>query len=480
MTKLFEKYKDKVLTLLVFAATFVTMIFPYRDKDWGWHYRYGEYLLTHGKLLMHDIYSWTMEGYPWVNHEWLFDPTIYTVFKNLGYIGAALMGTVLIFFCFWLLVKKFKLPYWKLSIAAFFFFQLVETGIREGLRAQVLALIPLAILIYILMRSRDNLKLLWFLPLLMLAWVNLHGTFAYGLLIIAVFFACYFFTFPKKHWLLIGVGLASILATLFNPYVLGVYHEVLKHSSSPYLKNVFEWMPITDNCEYCHVPTFSIYLILLALAFIEAPTAQNLPFLLISLILVIPTFLYRRNLPTFGLATFPLLAFYIESWKFDLSKYKITPFIFLIGSLVVIEYNLFSRLPSFNFYKYGEQNYCQFASNCSINLVNTLKLDPPKGIGLNFYDWGGYLIGKQVPFKLFIDGRMHLWQDSNGYMPFADYIDIYYNGDIDKFNQFNFDWVIIPPASDVAKEILDQKVQGNWLVKYQDQYSIYFVNAKLK
>ena len=472
--------KKKILVILVFVATFLSFVYPYRDKDWGWHFRYGEYLFKTGHLLKTDIYSWTMTGFPWTNHEWLFDPVIYTIFKFSGYIGASLAGAIVTFFCFWLLVKKFELSYWKLAIAGFFFSQLLDVGIREGLRGQVLGFIPLAILMYILIRSWEKIKLLWFIPPLMLLWVNLHGSFAFGLLIIAIFFACRLFQKPKDWKILFGTGILSILATLFNPYVLGVYYDVIIHASSPYLKNIFEWLPITYNCDYCHVPSFGLYSILLAVAFIEAPNAQNLPFLITALILIFPSYEYRRNMPVYLIATFPLLLGYLQNLKFDLDKYKITQFAFLVGLIVVIEFNLFNRLPGFHFYNYSEADYCNFASQCPVQLTNFLVQNPPKGKGFNFYDWGGYLIGKGVQARLFIDGRMHLWQTSDGYSPFADLVAIYYDGDINKFNNYNFDWVLVPPNSAVYKNITDKKVQGDWIIRYKDEWSAYFVNAKVQ
>jgi hypothetical protein len=68
----------------VYAALLIYLIYPYADYDWGWHYRYGEYLFTHGQLLRHDIYSWTMPGYEWVNHSWLYDPFLYILYNQTG------------------------------------------------------------------------------------------------------------------------------------------------------------------------------------------------------------------------------------------------------------------------------------------------------------------------------------------------------------------------------------------------------------
>jgi hypothetical protein len=198
-------------------------------------------------------------------------------------------------------------------------------------------------------------------------------------------------------------------------------------------------------------------------------------FFITALVLLIPAFEYRRNVPVYLLATFPLFVGWLQNLKINPEKFKSTHVIFLIGVTAVIAYNLFTRLPSFDFYKYNENDYCFNTSGCSVDAVNFLKTNPPIGNGFNFYDWGGYLIGKETPAKLFIDGRMDAWVGSDGYMPFADYLAIYYKNDLNKFNSYNFDWVLVPPDSSIANSIFGGQVQGNWTVKYRDQASVYFV-----
>ena len=50
---------DSVPSVLVYPVLLLFLIYPYGDYDWGWHYRYGEYFWTHGRILRQDVYSWT-------------------------------------------------------------------------------------------------------------------------------------------------------------------------------------------------------------------------------------------------------------------------------------------------------------------------------------------------------------------------------------------------------------------------------------
>src|SRR5262249_58483425 len=50
--------------------------------------------------------------------------------------------------------------------------------------------------------------------------------------------------------------------------------------------------------------------------------------------------------------------------------------------------------------------YCVYGPSCSEGMAEYLLKNPPVGRGFNFYDWGGFLIGRGIQTKLFTDGRM--------------------------------------------------------------------------
>lgn len=463
-----------MLNLLTYLAIFSSLLFPYRDKDWGWHYRYGEYLLTQGQIMVKDIYTWTMSGYAWTNHSWLFDPILYLLSKFTGFTGLAVIGAIISFICFLLLTKKYRLLPLEIATAGLFFVKLIEVGVRDGLRSQSLALLPLALTIYLVTRIKQSPQLLALLPPLFVLWSNLHGTFVYGIFIVAVFFAVYFWQFPRLRLKLFIIGFLTLLSTLFNPFGYHPYLEVIRHTNSPYLRNVFEWMPLELSCDYCRVPTLILYLITLLLAALSLPFATSLPYLILGFVLIILTLGARRYLPLFTISTFPLLLEYLVflRHKYHPETWPLGKYLLVLTLVVTLEYNLFTRLPSFNFYRYSEYDYCYLASRCSPDLVTYLTHNPPVGFGLNFYDWGGYLIGRQVPFKLFVDGRMHLWQ-GKGYTAFGDYIEMYYHLNAKMFNNYAFDWLLIDANSGLAQHLRTSKDLGSWQVKYQDDYSLY-------
>ena len=102
---------NRALSALVYLGLLLYFIYPYSDYDWGWHYRYGEYFFTQGKVLRHDIFSWTMPGYEWVNHSWLFDLLLYVLYTRFGFIGLSATGALLGLLTFHLCVRRAHLGY---------------------------------------------------------------------------------------------------------------------------------------------------------------------------------------------------------------------------------------------------------------------------------------------------------------------------------------------------------------------------------
>lgn len=111
MRKLFlnlVENKERYLSLLIYIVLFLFLLYPYRDYDWGWHFKQGEYLITHGSLYLKDTFSSTLPGYEWINHEWLYDPLVYVIFSTTSFLGLSIMGAIVAFFTFYFCVKVTK------------------------------------------------------------------------------------------------------------------------------------------------------------------------------------------------------------------------------------------------------------------------------------------------------------------------------------------------------------------------------------
>ena len=467
------KHPDQILLFLTHFVIFLSLVFPYSDKDWGWHYRLGEHFIKTGHLLRTNPFTWTLPDYLWTNHEWLYDPLLYILNNAVGFVGLSILGGVVAFFTFLIITSPFKLSYWKLAIVGFFFVKLSEVGVREGLRSQVIANLLLAILLWILIKARRSDKVLFALPFLFLLWVNFHGTFILGLGVMATFLASYLFVEKKGFLRHFSVGLVSTMVTLANPFGYAIYLEPFKHFTSPHLEYVLEWLPITQDCPYCHQYTFFVYVGLLAYIFFTTRPIKALPYFILSLMLLFPTISARRYLPIFAVITLPVLGTWLEAVEVNADKHRSARYLAILIITAGIMFNLFTRYTNYHLYSYSEADYCHHAHGCSPVMADYLTEHPLEGRGFNFYDWGGYYIGKGIPEKLFVDGRMHLWSQ-NGYAPFVDFIAMYYFHDDELFNAYRFDWVLAPLDSDIGQKIYNSDDLGNWKMEFRDGNTVLY------
>lgn len=468
----------KYLNYLLYLAVFLYMIYPYSDYDWGWHYRYGEYFFQHGSLLRSDIFSWTLPGYQWINHSWGYDLIIYIIFKLGGFTGAMLVGAWIGFLVYYLSTKFFNLRLWEKTLLAIFFISLSGLFMMQSLRSQVFILVFYPILILLLMSLKKYPKNIFWLPLIFFLWANLHGTFTIGLLILALFFGANLvigYQIERKNIILYGGTFALIIiATLFTPYGYQTYFEAIKHLSSPWLKNVFEWIPFFSFAKIDSQVFFIAYLLIFLYFFISRKKLSDIPYGLVILVLTYLTIKSNRYMgPLLGVSL-PILALFLHEAKISLEKYKVLDLITAMIILIFLEIS-WQKTISTNLFKYSFTDYCRHSTHCSENMARFLFDNPPSGRGFNFYDWGGYLIGRGLPGKLFIDGRMHLWE-SQGYMPFADYINIYYQQDYRTFKKYNFDWLLLRNDSPLAQDLLKPNMLlGSWIKYFTDGEVVYYI-----
>jgi hypothetical protein len=481
--------RDKGLSALVYAALFVCLLNPYADFDWGWHYRYGEYLLTHRRILRHDIFSWTMPGYEWVNHSWLYDPLLYVLFNRFSFLGLSVAGGVVGLLIFHLCIRRARLAYWQTAILAVFFATLSQEALQQGLRTQVVGLLPLAVLVDLLFRERHGQpRLAWALPFLFCIWTNLHGSFLLGLIVFGAHVAGDLIVLelrgtrlPRRWFVGAASFLASAALTLVNPFTYHVYREALRHFGNPLLPTVIEWSP-PDFSELVGT-VFLGYALLLAYGFVTRRSWADLSWLVIAAGTFYLAVTSRRHGPVFLVATLPLAAAVVQDVRLRIEGLARTTFVFAV-MIAIFSVAVFEKRSAFtDLWRSSMRTYGLRGPHCSEGLIEYLLRQPPVGRGFNFYDWGGYLIGRGVPTKLFIDGRMHLWEQGD-FRPMELYRAIYRQLDLELFDRYQFDWVLVPPNSKLARTLATSRSPSTglpesrlWETAYRDDTALYIVRS---
>ncbi|MFM1781941.1 MAG: hypothetical protein RLZZ181_738, partial [Pseudomonadota bacterium] len=175
----------RLIFLLIFFLLFVfTSLF---DADYFWHLKTGEFIFTHQGLPSGDIFSYTQPGKVWVLHEWLFEVILFGLYKMGGSIFInlfiALSGTS-IFILLYMISSAYIKKSYPALFASILFWPIIAMGFSP--RPQILSYLFFSIYVYLIIRFKKNPQTVPFylVPLLMFFWVNVHGGFVIGLVLL--------------------------------------------------------------------------------------------------------------------------------------------------------------------------------------------------------------------------------------------------------------------------------------------------------
>jgi hypothetical protein len=251
-----------ILAALVFTPLATKLL---GDAGIGWHIRTGEQILATHSIPRTDYFSSTMVGRPWFAWEWLYDVGVGVLNRIAGLNGIAWFTAVVIAgvfsWMFRLLVRRemnfiFALLLVLLSMSA--------STIHFLARPHVLSWLFTLAFFWLLDSTERNYfkgvgrhRKLWALPMLMLIWVNVHGGFVLGFVLIVVFwFGSVWTWFRTKgtgiedllHKIAAGrrvrdltrVGLASLVVSLANPYGWKLHAHIYSYLTDRFLMDHIE------------------------------------------------------------------------------------------------------------------------------------------------------------------------------------------------------------------------------------------------
>src|SRR5262249_3544785 len=141
------------------------------------------------------------------------------------------------------------------------------------------------------------------------------------------------------------------------------------------------------------------------------------PYIATALALAYLGFAARRDVAVYMVGTLPFAAMIIKNVPLRRERNRLAVLGIVALVALTLEIGVFHRFADRGrFVEYSMAGYCAYGPRCSEGLTRYLLDHPPRGRGFNVYDWGGYLIGRGIDAKLFIDGRMELWE-RDGYRP---------------------------------------------------------------
>ena len=325
-------------------------------------------------------------------------------------------------------------------------------------------------------RTRDP---RWFfgLPPLFALWVNCHGSFFLGLLVLAVFLFSSFFDLRlgllvssrwdlRRRRTLVWSFLLSAAALFLNP--VGVKQilyplNTLLHQRIV-LSQITEWMPLrfTD-------PRGAALLTILGCIFLLVIVRRAELFWHELLMLIMGTVLginHQRLAVVFGLLAAPIVSRLISTtWdSYNIKQDHPVP------NAVLITLALATVIFTFPGHQQLEK---QVADGNPVKAVEFIKTSHLSGHMLNAFDYGGYLIWALPGQPVFVDGRADVYEWSGVLDEFAKWATLQ-SGPNALLDKYDVNFCILERGSLMANVM---PLLPTWKVIYSDDVSVIFVRS---
>jgi hypothetical protein len=461
------------------------------DTDTWWHLRSGAWIVEHRQILTVDPFSLTRQGQPWVYPGWLAQVVLYTSYAAAGYAGLNLLTTAAVVLAFVLIWPALEGR--QLLKAAVVLLAAATSAVSWSARPQIFSFALSAAFLLVLEKTRRRRRLLWLLVPLMALWSNLHGGFAIGLILIALYAAGAALDAVLQNgrlasWKAIaaqadlktwgGLLLASTAAICANPQGPQMLFYPFKTISIGVLQlYIEEWQ--SPNFHRPEVYPFLCMLLLLIVSLALSSRRKSAVELLLVSAFTAMALLAGRNIALFALAVAPVLSRHLDSalapWLERLPQSKpLNPVVsarlnWLLLVLVLVAVGLKGAAPLMP--ATSQQAVEKFEP---VAAVDFLLAQRPSGPLFNSYNWGGYILWRAYPAYLsFVDGRTDLFNDQllNSYLEAwraeANWPSI--------LDEWGINVVLIEPEAPLASALR----QAGWRQAYASQQALILTRPSL-
>ena len=234
------------LGLVLSITLAIAFLLPVTPQDYWWYLRIGRDTLAAGAVPQVDMLSTTQAGSPVVYFSWGAAVLFWLIYK-LGALTLTVLvrGVLVALACFFVWLTARRLGAGRVGAALVLLFAVLTSSNNWSLRPQLFAFPLFALALFILYRwQKGDRKSVYWLPLISLLWVNLHGSFV--MLVLLTGAALVFGQGEKRPLVLAAAGI--LLATLINPQGFGswiyVFNSLTVASSQQFSS---EWRPPVNS-----------------------------------------------------------------------------------------------------------------------------------------------------------------------------------------------------------------------------------------
>ncbi len=512
---LFNYFLPSISDFVILAFFLIWILFNFylSNYDIWWHLRAGDLILSGGFPKV-DVFSFTAAGRPWILHSWGSEVIFSLMYNMFGATGLVVLRAFVVSLTFGILFKIFL----RLKVDLLLAILLVITA-AEALKFHIiirphlfsLLFFVLILYIYTEYKMYDRRKMMYFLPVFFIVWINLHGGFIVGFIFLGLCITGetadnlmahkMFFSFDQsKTNTLFLTCVFSFVLCLCNPntYKGLLYPFLYRGQEAMPLNSIAEWSPTSWSEE----PFFFVLVLFLITVISLSNKRLKLYQLFPILFFAFYTFRHRRIVPFFSLVMLlfigpylqNLIKYYyqeaislfapcIKSYLINFSryfsdrsifftkiekthKYHITLAILLICiSSALITGRMNSLLPlgvSWNMFP-----------TKNIKVLKKLRL---QGNIFNEYEWGGMLIKEFPDKKVFIDGRIDVY----GPEIYSEYLRVLNlrTGWKNILSKYSISHILVSNRSFISSFLT--KTDPNWLMVSEDKISKLFVKKTKK
>jgi hypothetical protein len=443
------------------------------ESDIWWVLRNAQHLVNTHSFPRVDSYSFTAAGSPWLDKEWLSGLAYYGGFQALG-----LRGLLLVYFS--VLVLIYVGVYLRCCYAGADRKDAVVAtlaaiclgGVSIAPRTLLFGWLCMAGLLLLIDLFPRHERSIWLVPPLFALWINLHGSWVFGLAVLSITVAA---GLVEGEWGLVVatrwtrrqltqlllVCLASVAALFVNPfgYKLVWYPFDLGFRQHAVVNFMDEWQPV-DFSTWNGKLAMLLILALLAAGLFSARKWRLVDIALTSFALW-TALSHSRFMFFAGLVIVPILAprmTLFEPYRPELEKpWLNAAIIAVVVSLMIV------FLPSnASLQQRIDAEYPKAA-------LDFMEANHIKGRIFNQYKFGGYMDWHTRDLKPFIDGRADIFVYNGVFDDFIKATALHDSLEI--LDKYKIDYVLYEPNQPLSY-LLEHS--GQWRPIYSDSSAVLF------
>ncbi|MEO5703535.1 MAG: hypothetical protein ABIZ52_00425, partial [Candidatus Limnocylindrales bacterium] len=319
--------------------TLAALLVPMPAVDLAYHLRAGASILAGEGIPAVDTWTFTAAGAPWLDQQWGAQVLLAGVFQVGGWTGLAILRAGLVALTFGLVLSALRAAWSLASVRAggsaiasssrtatlIVLGSFVVAAPALALRPQLFAILLFAATLLILVQRAAHPRRLWLIPLIAVAWANLHGSFPLVVVLVGLAWVDEVALLreptppgqPQRRLperLLGSTGLAligaiSAIATLVTPFGIETWRYIENLARNPAITSeVSEWRPPSPFDPAGLIFYVSLAIVIGVIAFRLRSDGRRPPARLLTPILTVGLFAVLAVFTGRGLAWWALIA----------------------------------------------------------------------------------------------------------------------------------------------------------------------------